>query len=202
MRFFDGSLDSIDQATVSVAKVDPQPELLSKPTEKQLKRRDRLATFLNVQLSLVSGLWISAVPFALLTQGHMLIGYDPGGITLLVAPVFSIAFFFRHHPKIPVTVHPRPYGWETIRRRDGRRTMYVFADMDYKMSSEELERFKGQREKHRREDREARYRERDQNRKETKLDRLIDRVARAFGYEDPVREAIDPMLRDQPPAEV
>lgn len=140
MKFFDGSWDpaGIDRPAAELepgASPEPTEELIfDRPTaeskavepltEIQRRSRDQLATLLNCQLMAVGGFWIGTVPAALISFGSAVGGWSGGAIfTVLLAT--SGQLFLSNHPTFPYNAYLRRFGWEIVRKRDGRKLYFI-----------------------------------------------------------------------------
>ncbi len=138
MKFFDGSWDP---AGTEKPTADPEPadspeatgELIldgaeeravAPLTEGQRRSRDQLAAFLNCQLMAIGGFWIGAVPTALISFGSAVGGWS-GGVFFTVLLATSSQLFLSNHPTFPYNAYLERFGWEIVRRRDGRRTYLI-----------------------------------------------------------------------------
>lgn len=140
MKFFDGSWDPAGTEKPAAdlepaASPDPTEELiLDEPesgekavaplTESQRRARDQLATFLNCQLMAIGGFWIGAVPTALISFGSAVGGWS-GGIIFTMLLATSGQLFLSNHPTFPYNAYLKRFGWEIVRKRDGRKTYFI-----------------------------------------------------------------------------
>lgn len=140
MKFFDGSWDP---AGTDKPAADLEPALSQEPTEElifdgpdgaekavvpltegQRRSRDQLATFLNCQLMAIGGFWMGAVPTALIGFGSAVGGWS-GGVVFTMLLATSTQLFLSNHPTFPYNAYLKNYGWEIVRRRDGRKTYLI-----------------------------------------------------------------------------
>lgn len=140
MKFFDGSWDpaGTDKPAADLEPADPpeptgelifdgaedEEKAVAPLTESQRRARDQLATFLNCQLMAIGGFWIGAVPTALISFGSAVGGWS-GGIVFTVLLATSGQLFLSNHPTFPYNAYLKRFGWEIVRRRDGRKTYLI-----------------------------------------------------------------------------